>query len=121
IKDADLRSFLSLLKPWEREALSKSYSNRLRREGLLRLSVSAVCMAGLLGAVPLRGQEGKHLDSTEVRRWSEDLAVLRKEMPAHHANLFHDMTPAQFDSALNSISARLPSLTREDVIVELQK
>ena len=78
-------------------------------------------MAGLLGAVPLRGQEGKHLDSTEVRRWSEDLAVLRKEMPAHHANLFHDVTSAQFDSALNSISARLPSLTREDVIVELQK
>jgi hypothetical protein len=42
-------------------------------------------------------------------------------MPAHHANLFHDMTPAQFDSALNSIEARLPSLARHQVIVELQK
>ncbi|HET9776413.1 MAG TPA: S41 family peptidase [Gemmatimonadaceae bacterium] len=63
----------------------------------------------------------EHLDSAEVRRWREDLAVLRKEMPAHHANLFHDMTPAQFDSALNSISARLPSLARHEVIVELQK
>jgi hypothetical protein len=42
-------------------------------------------------------------------------------MPAHHANLFHDMTPAQFDSALKSIEARLPSLARHQVIVELQK
>jgi hypothetical protein len=42
-------------------------------------------------------------------------------MPAHHANLFHDMTPARFDSALNSISARLPSMARHQVIVELQK
>ncbi|HEX2602595.1 MAG TPA: S41 family peptidase [Gemmatimonadaceae bacterium] len=77
-------------------------------------------LAGL-GAAPLRGQAGHHLDTAEVRRWREDLAVLRKEMPAHHANLFHDMTPAQFDSALNSISARLPSLPRHQVIVELQK
>ncbi|MGH7652406.1 MAG: hypothetical protein ACREMS_11275 [Gemmatimonadaceae bacterium] len=31
------------------------------------------------------------------------------------------MTSVQFDSALNSISARLPTLTRHQVIVELQK
>jgi len=42
-------------------------------------------------------------------------------MPAHHANLFHDMAPAQFDSALSSIETRLPSLARHQVIVELQK
>jgi hypothetical protein len=56
-----------------------------------------------------------------VRRWREDLAFLRKEMPARHANLFHDMTSAQFDSALNSIDTRLPTLARHQVIVELQK
>jgi hypothetical protein len=87
----------------------------------VRLSV--VVFSILVGfiAAPLRAQGVEHLDSAEVRRWREDLAVLRKEMPAHHANLFHDMTPAQFDSALNSISARLPSLARHEVIVELQK
>src|SRR5207253_428927 len=42
-------------------------------------------------------------------------------MPAHHANLFHEMTRAQFDSALNSIDARLPTLARHQVIVELEK
>ncbi|MFL5501521.1 MAG: hypothetical protein ACJ79Q_09830 [Gemmatimonadaceae bacterium] len=61
------------------------------------------------------------LDSTEVRRWREDLVVLRREMPAHHANLFHAMTRAQFDSALNSIDAQLPTRARHQVIVELQK
>ncbi len=42
-------------------------------------------------------------------------------MPAHHANLFNTMSPAQFDSALNSIETRLPTLARHQVIVELQK
>ena len=42
-------------------------------------------------------------------------------MPARHANLFHDMSRAQFDSALSSIDARLPTLARHQVIVELQK
>lgn len=86
----------------------------------MRLLVS-VCVVAALGAPPLRAQALNHLDTAEVRRWKEDLAVLRKEMPAHHANLFHDMTPAQFDNALNAISERLPSLARHQVIVELQK
>ena len=73
-----------------------------------------------LSALPASAQT-KPLDSTEIRGWREDLAFLRKEMPARHANLFHEMTPAQFDSALNSIDARLPTLARHRVIAELQK
>ena len=42
-------------------------------------------------------------------------------MPARHANLFHTMTRAQFDSALTSIDIRLHSLTRHGVIVELER
>jgi len=61
------------------------------------------------------------LDSAAVRRWHEDLDFLRKEMPTRHANLFHDMTRAQFDSALDSINERLPTLARNQVIVELEK
>ncbi|HEV7387939.1 MAG TPA: S41 family peptidase [Gemmatimonadaceae bacterium] len=61
------------------------------------------------------------LDSADVRRWREDLAFLAKALPARHANLFHEMSRAQFDSALNSIDIRLPTLARHQVIVELQK
>ena len=61
------------------------------------------------------------LDTAQVRRWREDLAVLRSEMPARHANLFHAMTRAQFDSALTAIDRSLPRLARHQVIVELEK
>lgn len=42
-------------------------------------------------------------------------------MPAQHANLFHSMRREQFDSALNAIRTQLPSLTRQGVIVELER
>jgi len=61
------------------------------------------------------------LDSTEVRRWREDLAYLRVEMPARHANLFHAMTRAQFDSSIQAIDCALPRLARHQVIVELER
>jgi hypothetical protein len=88
----------------------------------LRLLV-AVLFAGTsaLPSNPLRAQASTTLDTADVRRWREDLAFLRKEMPAHHANLFHDMSPTQFDSALNSIGTRLPAMARHQAIVELQK
>src|SRR4051812_27813789 len=85
----------------------------LMRYPSLILAAISVC------AAPLRAQP--KLDSTEVLRWREDIAFLRKETPARHANLFHDMSRSQFDSALNSIDARLPTLARHQVIVELQK
>ena len=72
-------------------------------------------------SAPSATAQNAHLDSAGVRRWREDIAFLRKEMPAHHANLFHEMTRLQFDSALNSIDARLPALARHQVVVELEK
>ncbi len=84
----------------------------MRRFGVLALIAFSI--------VPNLGAQTR-LDSGEVRKWREDLAFLRKEAPARHANLFHDMTRAQFDSALNSIDARLPDMARHQVIVELQK
>jgi hypothetical protein len=61
------------------------------------------------------------LTPDEVRAWRGDLAFLRAEMPKRHGNLFHAMTPAQFDSALKAIDGKLPSLDRPGVVVELMK
>ena len=85
----------------------------MRRSALLLFFVA-------LPALPVSAQI-RTLDSTDVRGWRQDLALLRTEMPARHANLFHQMTRSQFDSALNSIDARLPTLARHQVIVELEK
>jgi len=81
-------------------------------------------VAGILLSLAAPGalaQSTSPLDTTEVRLWREDLAFLRTEMPARHANLFHAMTRAQFDSALQAIDQRLPRIARHQVIVELQK
>lgn len=71
-------------------------------------------------AQPL-GAQAAPSDSLTIRRWREDLAFLRTAMPAHHGNLFHTMTRAQFDSALDAIERRVPVLARHQVIVELAR
>ena len=85
----------------------------------MRLTLLAAVVA--LHAAPLAAQPASRLDSAGIAKWREDLAFLRAEMPARHANLFHTMSRAQFDSAMASIESRLPGLTRAAVIVELQK
>ena len=66
-------------------------------------------------------QQTPVLDTAQVRQWREDLAVIRVQAPAHHANLYHSMTRQQFDSALTSMEDNLPRFTRAQVIVELQR
>lgn len=74
-----------------------------------------------LALLALLLQQAPTLDSTHIRQWREDLAVIRTQAPAHHANLFHSMTRAQFDSALAAIEQKLPQMQRSQVIVELQR
>jgi hypothetical protein len=69
----------------------------------------------------LHPQTAPILDTASVRRWRQDLDFLSHEMVSQHANLFHVMRRQQFDSALASISDRLPSLARHQVIVELER
>jgi hypothetical protein len=85
----------------------------------MHLKSILACFIAVTAPVNARAQ--RTIDSSQVRQWREDLAFLRKEAPARHANLFHDMSRAQFDSALNVIESRLPTLARHQVIVELQK
>jgi hypothetical protein len=82
---------------------------------------TSLLLAAAALSLGVTNSAAQSLDTSEVRRWREDLAVLRTEMPARHVNLFHDMSRTQFDSALRSIDARLPILARHQVIVELEK
>ena len=87
---------------------------------ILLVAVAAV-MSLLVPAPASSAGPAAPLDTAQVRLWREDLAALRTEMPAKHANLFHTMTRAQFDSALQALDQNLPRLARHQVIVELQK
>ena len=88
----------------------------------IRLPPGAVGLLLLLGTASTTvGQQAPRIDSIAIRQWREDLTVIRTQAPAHHANLFHAMTRAQFDSALAAIERRLPDLSRAQVVVELQR
>ena len=82
----------------------------------MRLLPALLCLLCILSP-----SHAAALTPDEVRAWHEDLAFLRTEMPKRHGNLFHAMTPAQFDSAHTATDAKRPSLYRPGVIVELMK
>src|SRR5829696_8045747 len=53
--------------------------------------------------------------------WREDLDFLANELPKRHVHLFHTMTQAQFEQAMQALRERIPALARHQVIVELAR
>jgi tetratricopeptide (TPR) repeat protein len=70
-------------------------------------------------ALPLPAQDSPAKSETQL--WHQDLRFMAEEMPKRHKNLFHTMTRAQFDAAVRSLDARIPSLARHQVIVEMAR
>jgi hypothetical protein len=61
------------------------------------------------------------VDAATADRWRQDLRYFASEAPKRHKNLFHVMTREQFETAVNLLDQRIPNLTREQIIVELQR
>ncbi|MBQ5942417.1 MULTISPECIES: hypothetical protein [unclassified Massilia] len=55
------------------------------------------------------------------QQWHEDLRVLAESMPARHRNLYHTMTREQFAAAVASLDARIDTLPRHKIIVEMAR
>lgn len=58
---------------------------------------------------------------TETEKWREDLHFMAREMPKRHKNLYHQLTPEQFEAAVKSLDARIPQLNRNQIIVEMAR
>ncbi len=58
---------------------------------------------------------------SEVEGWRADLRLMAEEMPKRHRNLFHAMTREQFDEAVRKLDQKLPSLSREEFIIEVAR
>jgi hypothetical protein len=56
-----------------------------------------------------------------AKAWREDLWYLADELPNRHQNLFHTMTPQQFECAVAMLRARIPSLARHQIVAELAR
>ena len=98
--------------------------NRLARTSK---TAALVCLAfGLLlvmNASHAQNPPGRNeiADATAAKKWQEDLRYLAQELPKRHRDLFHTMTREQFETAVKSLDERIPKLSREQMIVELQR
>src|SRR5262245_53478928 len=82
---------------------------------LLALPIEATL---LLAAAPPEGQESS---DARVAHWREDLAVLLKELPARHKNLFFRSTQEEFEAAVTDLDESIPKLSDDEVQVELMR
>src|SRR3954452_17118098 len=57
----------------------------------------------------------------DTQAWREDIDFLAEELPKRHANLFHTLTQAQLDQAVQTLRERITALARHQVIVELAR
>lgn len=74
---------------------------------------------------PLNSQTNTPTESTikksEAEKWREDLRFMADEMVKRHRNLFHTMRREQFEDAVKKLDARIPSLERHQIIVEMAR
>jgi len=59
--------------------------------------------------------------AAEADKWRADLRYMAEEMPKYHKNLFHTITPVQFDAAVKKLDEKIPTLARHQIIVELAR
>jgi tetratricopeptide (TPR) repeat protein len=76
---------------------------------------------GAIFCIALLGGPAFAQERSETERWREDLRFMAGEMPKLHKNLFHTMTRQQFESAIQRLDERIPSLARHQIIVEMAR
>jgi len=75
---------------------------------------SNVLLPVLLSVAPVLA-----LTPDEARAWREDLRFMAEQMQEKHKNLYHSISPQDFNAKVEALNARIPTLTRAEVIVEL--
>jgi tetratricopeptide (TPR) repeat protein len=90
-----------------------------RKESLFcRLMVALICSIGYFSSSALAQQK---LDQTAIERWRADLRYLAEQLPKRHKNLFAAMTRGQFEQAVKLLDERIPSLTEQQIFVEMMR
>lgn len=90
---------------------------------MIRHSSRALIAAALVAAVPARVQAQLVAPAAPLSaaQWREDLHVMMQRFPELHKNLYHVTSKATFDSAANALDARIPTLSRDEIIVALMR
>lgn len=69
-----------------------------------------------VGAEPAIAQE---LSEAWVQNWQSDLSFVKKTLPETHPNIFHSMSEGEFNGRLDMLSAQVPELSHQQIIVQL--
>ena len=84
---------------------------------MLRRSLILVCLIVLVSLL----SPASPVIPAEAGRWREDLRYFAEQAPQVHKNLFHSMIREQFDNAVKSLDERIPTLSRNQIIVEITR
>jgi hypothetical protein len=83
---------------------------------------SMIAIVGaLLTAPPVFPQTVAPRYTLTAEQWREDLRVMMEELPRRHRNLYHTTGVATFDSAFKALHARIPTLARHEIILEMAR
>src|SRR5919109_3466849 len=92
---------------------------------LIRDAALSCAFAFVFGPTWAAGQRSStaalRLDSAQVQAWREDLRYMATQMEARHRNLYHTVSKVRFDSAVEGLDRRIPTLARHQIIVELAR
>src|SRR4249919_1958141 len=58
---------------------------------------------------------------SDADKWRSDLATLRAKMEERHKDLFHHVARAEFDADVAALDARIPALSRDEIVVEMMR
>ena len=85
------------------------------------VSTFIVIMACLAAAVMYPANAQSSILNLTAAQWREDLKYLAVELPKRHKNLYHTMTREQFEKAVSDLDAKIPTLTQNQIAMELAK
>ena len=62
---------------------------------------------------------GFAVDGETLRKWQEDLAFVRREVPSRHRDFFHAITRDEFNALTAALERDLPGLSENQIVVRL--
>jgi hypothetical protein len=72
-------------------------------------------------AVLLSVTSASALTPDNARAWREDLKFMAKQMQEKHKNLYHTISARDFNARIVALNAKIATLTRAEVVVEMAK
>jgi hypothetical protein len=81
----------------------------------------ALCVSSWPVSASARPSTVATIRELTAAQWREDLRFMAAEMRRRHANLYHHVSKADFDAAVEDLDKRIPQLQRNQVIVGMMR